>query len=458
MKQIATASSLKELESISAKTSLQQPEYPCLSHLESVSSQLALRPPLVFAREVDQLQNKLATASLGEGFVFQGGSCAETFNDYNEDQIKASLQVILQASLLLTYALGKPIVKIGRLAGQFAKPRSSNYEIVNGLELGSYRGDIVNSSEVTKDARIPDPNRMLRAYDQAAGTLNLVRAFCSGGLGDLNDLTWLTQNFAESTRILERFKDLAQHVTCAVQFIKAIGLSSDQHHTMKEVDFFVSHEALLLPYEIPLVRRDSFSGDLYLCSTHFPWIGERTRQLDGAHVELLSMVANPLGVKISEKIHDDEILRLLDKLNPKNLPGRVSLITRMGHESLARRLPQLIRLVQSEGKQVCWLTDPMHANTTILPNGKKTRFLELIFKEMNVFFDVHKAEASVGSGIHLEMTGEPVTECVGAGSVFEGDLNRRYETACDPRLNGEQVLTLTFELVDKLITDKSGQV
>ena len=390
--------SIEELDLVAARPASQQPHYADLDHVELVSNQLAGRPPLVFAREVDRLQKNLAMASLGDAFVFQGGSCAETFNDYNADQIKACLQIMLQASLLLTYGLGKPVIKIGRLAGQYAKPRSSAYENVNGVELPSYRGDIVNSVEATYDARLPEPDRMLKAYDQAAGTLNLVRAFCSGGLGDLNDLSRITQNITESSRVFERFNGVARQVTCAIEFAKAIGLSGHQHHAMEEVDFFVSHEALLLPYEMPLVRRDSFSGNLYLCSTHFPWIGERTRQVDGAHVELLSKIANPVGVKISEKVKDDELLYLLEKLNPENLPGKVSLITRMGHENLARRLPQLIRILKGEDKKVCWLTDPMHANTVKLPNGKKTRFTESIRKELDTFFDVHKAEGGLHPG------------------------------------------------------------
>ena len=429
----------------------QQPHYPDEHHLRQVEKKLCALPPLVFAQEIRDLKRELAAVAEGGGFLLQGGDCAESFAEFSSDKIRDTFRVLLQMAVVLTFAGRRPVTKIARTAGQFAKPRSADYERVNGLELPSFRGDIVHAAEPSVEARIPDPERMLQAYYQSASTLNLLRAFAQGGLADLHQVHRWNMSFVEASPGRTRYQELASRIEDALDFMEVCGINSQTAPSIRETRLFTSHEALLLNYEEALSRVDSFSGNCYDCSAHFVWIGERTRQLDHAHVEFFRHIDNPVGVKIGPTIETDELLRLIEALNPRNEAGRLTLITRMGADRLAEVLPRLVRAVQREGFRLIWSSDPMHGNTLTSGTGYKTRQFDDILLELRRFFAVHQAEGSYPGGIHLEMTGENVTECTGGSyRISENDLATRYLTSCDPRLNGDQVLELAFLIADAL--------
>ncbi|MDE2515407.1 MAG: 3-deoxy-7-phosphoheptulonate synthase class II, partial [Rhodospirillales bacterium] len=380
-----------------------------------------------------------------------GGDCAESFADFTANQIRDTFRVLLQMAVVLTFGGALPVVKIGRMAGQFAKPRSSDTETVGGETLPSYRGDIVNGAGFTAAERVPDPKRMEMGYFQSAGTLNLLRAFASGGYADLHQVHRWNLGFVERSPLAERYRDIAHRIDETLSFMAACGMTSDTTRDMRETDFYISHEALLLPYEQALTRVDSTTGDWYACSAHFLWIGDRTRQPDGAHVEFLRGVQNPLGMKVGPSMDPEELVRILATLNPRNEAGRITLIARMGADKVAAKLPGLIRAVQREGQKVLWLCDPMHGNTISTAAKVKTRSFDSILSEVRSFFDIHAAEGSRAGGVHVEMTGQNVTECVGgAHRLTEADLGERYETFCDPRLNAEQSLELAFLVAEEL--------
>ncbi|MCZ6160360.1 class II 3-deoxy-7-phosphoheptulonate synthase [Campylobacter ureolyticus] len=428
----------------------QQPIYSNLDELKNTEIRLATLPPLVFAGEVRSLKKELASASLGKSFLLQGGDCAESFANYRADNIKNMFKVILQMSAVLTFAGSFPIVKVGRIAGQFAKPRSSDFEEINGVKLPSYRGDIVNDLEFTQEAREPKPEKLIQAYYQSATTLNLLRAFARGGLANLHEIHRWNLGFAKAAEIETKFSNLVNEITRALDFMEACGINPETQ-AINETRFYTSHEALLLPYEEALTRIDSTSGDWYDCSAHMLWIGERTRGLNEAHVNFLSGVKNPVGVKIGPTATPDEILGLCEKLNPENEAGRLNLIVRMGADKIDSNLPRLLRAVKSEGKMVLWSSDPMHGNTFKTTNNYKTRAFDKILKEVKSFFEIHKSEGTYPGGIHLEMSGDDVTECTGGFfNVKEETLAKRYETQCDPRLNANQSLELAFLVADLL--------
>ena len=428
----------------------QQPIYSNLDELKNTEIRLATLPPLVFAGEVRSLKKELASASLGKSFLLQGGDCAESFANYRADNIKNMFKVILQMSAVLTFAGSFPIVKVGRIAGQFAKPRSSDFEEINGVKLPSYRGDIVNDLEFTQEAREPKPEKLIQAYYQSATTLNLLRAFARGGLANLHEIHRWNLGFAKAAEIETKFSNLVNEITRALDFMEACGINPETQ-AINETRFYTSHEALLLPYEEALTRIDSTSGDWYDCSAHMLWIGERTRGLNEAHVNFLSGVKNPVGVKIGPTATPDEILGLCEKLNPENEAGRLNLIVRMGADKIDSNLPKLLRAVKSEGKTVLWSSDPMHGNTFKTINNYKTRAFDKILKEVKSFFEIHKSEGTYPGGIHLEMSGDDVTECTGGFfNVKEETLAKRYETQCDPRLNANQSLELAFLVADLL--------
>ncbi|MCH7882372.1 MAG: 3-deoxy-7-phosphoheptulonate synthase class II [Proteobacteria bacterium] len=429
----------------------QQPVYPDLQRLEQVEQQLCNYPPLVFAQEIRDLKQHLAEVSAGRGLLLQGGDCAESFADFHANRIRDNFKVLLQMAVVLTFAGRRPVTKIARTAGQFAKPRSADFEEVDGVTMPSYRGDIINSAEADPQARIPDPTRMLDAYHQSASTLNLLRAFAQGGLADLHQVHGWNMSFVEASPSRERYQDMSDRIEDALHFMEVCGITSQTAPSIRETQLFTSHEALLLNYEEALSRIDSFTGKRYNCSAHFVWIGERTRQLDHAHIEFFKQIENPVGVKIGPTISDDELIRLIDALNPDNEAGRLTLITRMGADKIAEILPGLIRRVQKEGRNVVWSSDPMHGNTVKASNGYKTRQFDDILRELRQFFAVHQAEGSYPGGIHLEMTGEHVTECTGgAYQISDSDLSTRYLTRCDPRLNADQVLELAYLITDSL--------
>ena len=429
----------------------QQPDYPDAAQLADVEQRLRALPPLVFAQEIRDLRQELAAVAAGRGFLLQGGDCAESFAEFNADKIRDTFRVLLQMAVVLTFAGRRPVTKIARTAGQFAKPRSADFEEIDGVSLPSFRGDIVNAAEPDAAARIPDPERMLQAYHQSASTLNLLRAFAQGGLADLHEVHRWNMSFVESSPGRERYLDLASRLEDALGFMEVCGITSETAPWIRETRLFTSHEALLLNYEEALSRIDSFTGKCYDCSAHFVWIGERTRQLDHAHVEFFRHIENPVGVKLGPTTTADELLRLIDALNPRNEPGRLTLITRMGAERIAEVLPGLIRAVQREGRELVWSSDPMHGNTVKSSSGYKTREFDRILLELQRFFAVHQAEGSYPGGIHLEMTGEHVTECTGgAWEISDSDLATRYLTSCDPRLNADQVLDLAFLIADAL--------
>jgi 3-deoxy-7-phosphoheptulonate synthase len=401
--------------------------------------------PLVFAGEVDHLRAELAEVAEGRAFLLQGGDCAESFAEFSADNIRDTFRVLLQMSVILTFAAACPVVKVGRMAGQFAKPRSSATEIVDGVELPSYRGDIVNGIEFDAARRQPDPRRQLRAYSQSAATLNMLRALAQGGYADLNQVHRWTLEFLRETPQAERYRDLADRITDCVAFMEACGVSAETTPQIRETRFYTSHEALLLPYEEALTRRDGPDSRWYDTSAHMLWIGERTRQLHGAHIEFARGIANPLGVKIGPHTTADDVLGLTDALNPDNAPGRLTLISRMGAEQIGRVLPPLVRTVRDEGRSVVWSCDPMHGNTIRSENGYKTRPFGRVMTEVRRFFEVHQSEGTHPGGLHFEMTGQNVTECTGgAQAIGEHSLGDRYHTHCDPRLNASQSLELAF--------------
>jgi 3-deoxy-7-phosphoheptulonate synthase len=434
------------LESWRDRPAAQQPDWPDPAAVKAVTREIASIPPLVFAGECDILKERLATVARGEAFVLQGGDCAETFAGSTADAIRGKLRTLLQMAVVLTYAASVPVVKIGRLAGQFAKPRSSAAETRNGVALPAYRGDAVNGLEFTAQARTPDPQRMLRACHYSAATLNLCRAFTQGGYADLRQVhTWNT-DFVAASPAGRRYEALAAEIDRALTFMHASGTDPAEFRT---VEFYSSHEALLLEYERAMTRIDSRTGLPYDTSAHFPWIGERTRALDGAHVEFFRHVRNPVGVKLGPSITPQDALALVDRLNPDNEPGRLTFITRMGASEIRSALPPVVAKVTASGAQVAWVCDPMHGNTIEAPDGHKTRRVEDILAEVTGFFEVHRALGTHPGGIHIEFTGDDVTECVGGShGITEDDLTNRYETACDPRLNRSQSLDLAFRVAE----------
>lgn len=439
----------------------QVPSYPDTDALADVEARLASFPPLVFAGEARQLKAQLAQVAEGKAFLLQGGDCAESFAEHHADNIRDTFRVMLQMSTVLTFGAKMPVVKVGRMAGQFAKPRSADTETQDGVELASYRGDIINGIEFTEEARVPDPNRQIAAYRQAASTLNLLRAFAKGGYADLTEVHRWNQGFVADSQQGERYEKIANQIDEAILFMEACGINSQTAPQLGMVDFFTSHEALLLGYETALTRLDSTSGDYYDTSAHMLWIGDRTRQPDGAHVEFLSGVKNPVGLKCGPSLDPEELIVLLDKLNPENEAGRITLIGRFGHENVEAHLPALIRAVEREGRKVVWSCDPMHGNTIKASNGYKTRPVDRILAEVQSFMEVHRAEGTHAGGIHFEMTGQNVTECLGgAQAISEEDLSSRYHTHCDPRLNGSQALELAFLIAEglKAENDKKTKV
>ncbi len=429
----------------------QVPAYPDQAALERMEAKIGRYPPLVFAGEARRLKAQLAQAAEGKAFVLQGGDCAESFSEFTANSFRDTFRVLLQMAVVLTFGATLPVVKMGRMAGQFAKPRSSDTETQGDVTLPSYRGDIVNGPEFTAEARIPDPARMEFGYFQSASTLNLLRAFASGGYADLHEVHRWNLEFVERSPLAERYRDLAGRIDETLNFMAACGMTSATTRDMRETDFYISHEALLLPYEQALTRVDSTTGEWYGCSAHFLWIGDRTRQLNGAHVEYLRGVKNPIGMKVGPTQEPDDLLRILDVLNPGNEAGRITLISRMGADKVGDRLAPLVRAVQREGRKVVWLSDPMHGNTVTTTNKLKTRNFDAILSEVRGFFDIHAAEGSWAGGVHVEMTGQDVTECTGgAHKLTEADLSERYETFCDPRLNAEQSLELAFLVAREL--------
>ena len=424
----------------------QQPDWPDPARLDSVLAELAALPPLVFAGECDMLRARMAAVTRGDAFVLQGGDCAETFAGATADAVRGKLQTILQMAVVLTYGASVPIVKIGRLAGQFAKPRSRPTEVRNGVELPAYRGDAVNGFDFTAAARTPDPDRLLRAYHCAAVTLNLCRAFTTGGYADLHQVHAWNQDFVRQSPSGQRYEGLASEIERALSFMRACGADSDE---LRTVEFYSSHEALLLPYEQALTRIDPVSGQPYDLSAHFLWIGERTRAIDGAHVDFATGIRNPIGVKIGPDTTPDGLRALIRKLSPDGDPGRLTLITRLGAGLIRTLLPPLVNAVTAEGIPVAWVCDPMHGNTFEAPSGHKTRRLEDILDEVQGFFEVHRNLGTHPGGIHIEFTGDNVTECVGGShEIIAADLHQRYETACDPRLNCSQALDLAFTVAE----------
>ena len=433
-----------------SKPIVQVPTYPDQTKLAEAEATLGKYPPLVFAGEARRLKASLADVAEGRAFLLQGGDCAESFLEFSANNIRDTFRVLLQMAVVLTYGAAMPVVKVGRMAGQFAKPRSADTEVIDGVELPSYRGDIINGSEFTPEARIPDPERMLRAYNQSAATLNLLRAFAQGGYADLHKVHQWTLGCVSGSLQGKLYEDLCARLSETLAFMEACGLTSDATPQIRETDFFTSHEALLLPYEQALTRVDSTTGDWYDCSAHMLWIGERTRQLDAGHVEFLRGVKNPIGFKTGPSMSADDLLGLLDILNPENEAGRITIITRMGAEKIGEKLPGLVRAVEREGRKVVWSCDPMHANT-VKAGAFKTREFDSILSEVRAFFAVHKAEGSHAGGVHFEMTGQDVTECVGGTRpVTEAHLGDRYHTHCDPRLNANQALELAFLIADAL--------
>ena len=433
------------------KPRVQMPDYTDQEALNAVESQLSNYPPLVFAGEARSLKEKLAAASRGDAFLLQGGDCAESFAQFTADGIRDTFKVMLQMAMVLTYGAKVPVVKVGRMAGQFAKPRSAPTEVVNGVELPSYRGDIINELDFTLQARIPDPKKMLQAYTQAAATLNLLRAFSTGGYADVHKVHSWTLGFTETEKA-SKYRVMSERIADALDFIKAAGLDSKIAHELRTVDFYTSHEGLLLEYEEALTRLDSTSGKWLAGSGHMIWIGDRTRQPDGAHVEFCRGVLNPIGLKCGPTTTADDLKVLMNKLNPENEAGRLTLIARFGAGSVGDHLPRLIKAVQEEGANVVWSCDPMHGNTIKSSTGYKTRPFDSVLREVREFFAVHAAEGTVPGGVHFEMTGQDVTECTGGVvAVTDEDLSDRYHTACDPRLNASQSLELAFLVAEELV-------
>ena len=431
-------------------TALQQPRWPDVDAHEAVLQQLSSLPPLVFGGETRELTGQLAEVAAGRAFLLQAGDCAESF-DTSADSIRDRLRVILQMAVVLTYYTGVPVVKVGRIAGQFAKPRSSDTETIDGVELPSFRGHIINDIGFTADERTADPERLLTAYNRAAATLNLLRAFTKGGFADLSRVHQWNREFVASSPAGQRYEALAEEIERAVQFMSACGINSETLTDLRQVDFYTSHEALLLGYEEALTRQDSLTGDWVDCSAHMLWIGERTRQLDGAHVAFLRGVANPLGCKVGPTATADDVIALCQTLNPDRIPGRLTLVTRMGATKVVDVLPSLLSAVKESGHPVVWVCDPMHGNTFTADDGRKTRHFEDVLAEVSGFFAAHRYAGTHPGGVHLELTGDDVTECLGGGAeVVTADLASRYETMCDPRLNGSQSVDLAFRVAELL--------
>ncbi|VXC49616.1 class II 3-deoxy-7-phosphoheptulonate synthase [Pseudomonas sp. 8O] len=436
-------------ESWRAKPIQQQPEYPDAAHLTRVEQTLAGYPPLVFAGEARELRRQFAEATQGRAFLLQGGDCAESFAEFSAAKIRDTFKVLLQMAIVMTFAAGCPVVKVGRMAGQFAKPRSSGSETIEGVTLPAYRGDIVNGIGFDAASRAPDPERLLQAYHQATASLNLLRAFAQGGFADLHQVHQWNLDFIANSALAEKYHQLAGRIDETLAFMRAVGMDSAPQ--LRETSFFTAHEALLLNYEEAFVRRDSLTGRWYDCSAHMLWIGDRTRQLDGAHIEFMRGIENPIGVKVGPSMDPDELIRLIDTLNPENDPGRLNLIVRMGADKVEAHFPRLLRKVKEEGRQVLWSSDPMHGNTIKASSGYKTRDFAQILSEVRQFFAVHQAEGTYAGGIHIEMTGQNVTECIGGSRpITEDGLSDRYHTHCDPRMNADQSLELAFMIAETL--------
>ncbi|MBN2826179.1 MAG: 3-deoxy-7-phosphoheptulonate synthase class II [Campylobacterales bacterium] len=430
----------------------QQPHYEDQELLKKVEDELASYPPLIFAGEARSLQTKLAKVGRGEAFLLQGGDCAESFSSFNGKSIQNLFKLILQMSAVLTFSSSKPVVKVGRVAGQFAKPRSSDFETIDGVELPSYRGDIINDIDFTSEARTPNPKKLLRAYNQSAATLNLLRAFARGGLADLNEVHRWNLEFIKDNPLGQKYEELSDKIDRAMRFMKACGVDSSNTPQLSQTVLYTSHEALLLNYEEALTRKDSMTGDWYDCSAHMIWIGDRTRALDEAHIEFFKGIKNPIGCKVGPSMAEDELIEVIDALNPNNEEGRLNLIVRMGASKVEDNFPKLLRKVKAEGRNVVWSCDPMHGNVEKTSTGYKTRDFKNILAEVEQFFSIHKSEGTVAGGIHLEMTGDNVTECTGSQSspITEHDLSNRYHTQCDPRLNADQALELAFMVSETL--------
>ncbi|NWG53418.1 MAG: 3-deoxy-7-phosphoheptulonate synthase class II [Hydrogenophilaceae bacterium] len=433
-------------------------DYPDAAHLARVEEALKSYPPLVFAGEARNLKARLAEVAAGRAFLLQGGDCAESFKEFHPNNIRDTFRALMQMSVVLTFAGAKPVVKVARMAGQFGKPRSEPTETRDGVTLPSYRGDNINGMDFTPEARIPDPERLFRAYGQSAATLNLIRAFAAGGYADLHNVHRWTLDFVAGSPQARRYEELANRITEALDFMAACGITPETAPQMKQVDVYTSHEALLLGFEEAMTRIDSTSGDWYDTSAHFVWIGDRTRQLDGAHVEFARGIRNPIGMKCGPSLEPDDLLKLIDVLNPENEPGRLTLITRFGAEKAAAGLPRLVRAVEREGRSVVWSCDPMHGNTLKTESGYKTRPFERILSEVRTFMEALPAEGAYPGGVHVEMTGAHVTECLGgAQEITEENLQDRYHTHCDPRLNGQQAIDLAFLIAEHLRGVRSGE-
>ncbi len=438
-------------ESWRTMAAAQQPTWPDAAALKQVHARLSGLPPLVFAGEARHLTRSLAQAADGRAFVLQAGDCAESFSEFTADGIRDKLKIILQMAVVLTYGAGLPVVKVGRIAGQFAKPRSLPTELVGGQVIDSFRGHMVNDDQPERAARIPDPTRLVTAYEQAVATLNLLRAFTKGGFADLSQIHAWNQEFVASSTEGRRFEDIAEGIDSALRFMDACGINLGSEDTLHQVDFWTSHEALILDYEEALTRKDSLTGDWYDCSAHMLWVGERTRQIDGAHCEFLSGIHNPVGTKIGPSATADDVVALCERLNPARVSGRLTLITRFGVDAIDDHLAGLIRAVGDEGHPVVWMCDPMHGNTFTAEGGQKTRRFDDIIGELQSFFRIHREVGTWPGGVHIELTGDDVTECLGGvEDIVEGQLGQRYTTTCDPRLNGRQALDLAFRIADLL--------
>mgnify|MGYP001198934426 CR=1 FL=1 len=427
------------------------PNYKDVDMLDNVTKKLINYPPLVFAGESRSLEKQLGNVAEGKAFLLQGGDCAESFSDFHPNNIRDSFKVMLQMAVVLTFGASCPVVKVGRMAGQFAKPRSQDTETVNNEELESYKGDIINGIEFSKLSRTPDPKRLIQAYNQSAATLNLLRAFSQGGFANLKQIHQWNLSYVDEGQSKKKFEEIAKRIDECLTFMEACGINDKNVPQMNETDFFTSHEALLLPYEEALTRIDSTSGKWFDVSAHMLWVGDRTRQLDGAHIEFVKGIGNPIGIKVGPSIDTDELVKIIDLINPNNIPGRITLICRMGADKVSSKLPNIISKINKEGKKVVWACDPMHGNTIKASNGFKTRPLNNIISEIQQFFQIHRSQGSYPGGIHLEMTGQDVTECIGGlQEIKENDLKSRYHTYCDPRLNASQSLELAFLLSEFL--------